>query len=203
MIQLNPSRRRLLLLGATVGGAVVAASQWNWLRLASGPRHLANWSDGKRLLVLTPSEAQLIEHLGDAVLPCGTVSSTGFTWPTMQEAHVVRRLDEELYFIAEQIRSDFKLALKVVNVLPLLYGDTAFFSSLPRTGQQACLRASENTRIDAIRAAVNACRMGVTLQYFGNTASWPSMAYDGTFSKLPQQLSSQRLHYKKLTETPT
>lgn len=193
MFVVNLSRRKLLRFGVLTGSAVLFASQtWRnrWREFAKAS---PVW-EGKKLMAISSDEACLLSQIAGAMLPVGD------QWPTIHQAQVIERLDEELFFVSEQILSDFKLALSVVNTFPLLYGHGAFFASLPLEQQRACLRKSEDTRLESVRGAINACRMAIHLLYFGHESTWQAMGYGGPFARLPQQLSPQRIFYRNLTE---
>lgn len=71
---------------------------------------------GRPYLFFEPGEAALLQVLGDAVIP----TQKGF--PTLAEAEVIRRVDEELYLVGEAIRDDVRAALGLLQWAPVLFG---------------------------------------------------------------------------------
>ncbi len=188
MLNIHLRRRRLLRWGAGSGAALLSLST------VGCAATMPPATPARRFLVLTQTDAQLVELIAEALLPQGK------EWPDARTAEVAQRLDEELYFAAPQIQDDFRLALKVVNALPLLYGRFRFFDALPLALRQDCLRATEDTRFESVRAAVNGCRMAIYMMYFGHASTWSALHYDGPHARVAPQLSEQRQLYRQLTE---
>lgn len=189
MLSIHLPRRRFLRWGAWAGSTLLASSVAGCGTTAAPAVNAAG--KPRTFLVLAAQEAALFEQLGRALLPQGEI------WPDVVTAEVAQRIDEELYFVAPHIQQDFKLALKVVDALPLLYGHFSFFSTLTLADQQACLRANESTRFDSLRAAVNGCRMAIYMVYFGHATTWHAMHYDGPHAHIVPQLSLQRALYRQ------
>jgi len=116
---------------------------------------------------------------------------------TQQLTGVIQRLDEELYFVSDSIREDFKLALDVMEHLPLAYGKFSRLSRLTIDQRRLFLVAIQGSGIQTIRAVANACRMAVFMTYYNQESTWSTIGYGGTFSQLPEKLSPQRQHYAK------
>ena len=57
----------------------------------------------------------------------------------------------------------------------------------------------QDSSIEPVRVALNACRMTAFICYYDQESSWDSIGYSGPFSKVPEKLSPQRLHYQQLT----
>ncbi|HMY11950.1 MAG TPA: hypothetical protein PKC74_10010, partial [Turneriella sp.] len=110
---------------------------------------------------------------------------------------IVRRLDEELTFVAEQIRSDFLAALYLVEFSPAAYGFFGRMSRLTREKRLAFLQKAGGSGSDLVRAAISNIRMLVMLCYYGHPASWKRIGYDGPFGGFPEKLSEQRRHYRE------
>lgn len=188
MLNIPLHRRRFLRWSAGTGTALLSLS-------AAGCAASARPTpSSRRFLVLSPGQALLVEQIAEALLPHGS------GWPDARTAEVAQRLDEELFFAAPQIQDDFRLAIKVVNALPLLYGRFRFFDALPLAARQDCLRATEDTRFENVRAAVNGCRMAIYMMYFGHASTWSALHYDGPHGRVAPQLSEQRQLYRQLTE---
>ena len=106
------------VLGVTSIGATVFLS--NEYRVRYG-----------QLLYLRGHLADIVHTFAEAALPQGQ----GF--PTVEEAKVVPRLDEEFYFIDPTIQNDFKAVLFLVEAIPLWEGYFSRFSRLSREDRVA------------------------------------------------------------------
>ncbi len=192
MVRIELKRRKLLKGAVLVAGAALAGYQIGRLRSPGDP--FPGVGPEPDTLVFTRREAALLEHIGRAILPSGA------PWPSLRDAEVVQRLDEELLFTDDHTRSEFSLALRGVENLPLLYGYFDRFQHLALDDQRAVMERAEQTRSELIRAATNGVRMAINLVYFGHSATWSAIQYDGPFAQLPQHLSQQRTFYRSLQQ---
>lgn len=183
-------RRRFLKLSVLSGSTLIAASQIGCSTQDTSIDYLKQ----SKLLVLDNKEASIIMSIAEAILPSKS------TLPSAEQALVVERIDEELFFVSQSIQDDFKLALNVVNTMPVLYGYFSFFTNLSKEDRLVCFQKLQNTRFDSIRAASNAARMLINLVYFSHPSTWNSIGYDGAFAKIPELMSEQRTYYKQLTK---
>lgn len=187
------SRRRFLKLGAVAATGVAALALWRYLpsaRKADAPL----MTPYGNLLVLDAAQAATFHAYAEAVLPV----AKGF--PSPQEAQVVQRLDEELYFVSPAIVDDVKLVLSVLEWLPLIYGHFSRFATLPAGQRLALVNRTKQTRSDSVRAVMNNCRMLCFNMYYGHASSWTAIGYDGPFSALPEKLGEQRRYYAQQTQ---
>ena len=181
------SRRRFLKLAFIGGGSVLAAGALVrfWPRKAHG-----------RLLALNSYVADVVEAFAEVTLPQNGM-------PDATATQIVRRLDEELTFVAEQIRSDFVAALYLVEFSPAAYGFFGRMSRLAPEKRRAFLQKAGGSGSDLVRAAVSNIRMLVMLCYYGHPASWKRIGYDGPFGGFPEKLSEQRQYYRaQVAEKP-
>lgn len=183
-------RRRFLKLGVIGGSTIIATSQLGCTKQNT----LDDAVKQKKLLVLDSKEASIIAAIAQAILPSEN------TFPSVEQALLVERIDEELFFVSQPIQSDFKLALNVVNTMPVLYGYFSFFINLSKNDRLLCFQELQKTRFDSIRAASNAARMIINLVYFSHPSTWDLIGYDGAFARIPEQMSEQRNYYKQLTK---
>lgn len=146
-----------------------------------------------RLLCFDEPTARLVRSLAEAVIPDGP----GF--PDAATARLLERFDEELHFVAPDVRDDVLAALSVVGYLPLLYARLARFESLDVGARREVIRQAQRSRFEIVRAVASGLRMMLLFLYFGDQASWPAVGYDGPYGHLPQQLSEQRQQYARLT----
>jgi hypothetical protein len=174
-------RRRVLRVLGTLGTASVAAP----LLTACGTDTLA----ATRLLVLTSSQATTMAALASAVVP----TQAGF--PTVAQAQVVQRLDEELWLSDASIQDDMRAALDVAEWLPLLYGHLSRFSKLERGQQQALVQRWMGSSVETVRAIGTNLKLVSHFMYFGHPSSWAAIGYDGPFQKRPPIISEQRKAY--------
>lgn len=183
------SRRRFLkatlgaLGAAAAGGAVTACSSGDG---GPGP-------DGRPLLFLDPGEAAIIAALGDAVIP----TQTGF--PTLAQADVIRRMDEELSFVGPALRGDVRAAIGALEWAPFVYGRFSRFSRLDAEGRRAVLKSMMASRSEILRAVGTNLKLMVHFFYFGHPSTWAAIGYDGPFSRLPPIASEQRQWYAQRT----
>ncbi|HNJ67006.1 MAG TPA: hypothetical protein PKW28_13995, partial [Turneriella sp.] len=175
------SRRRFLKLALLGGGSLFAAGAlWRfWPRKTHG-----------RLLSLNSYLADVVEAFAGVTLPQNGM-------PDATAMQIVRRLDEELTFVAEQIRSDFLAALYLVEFSPAAYGFFGRMSRLTREKRLAFLQKAGGSGSDLVRAAISNIRMLVMLCYYGHPASWKRIGYDGPFGGFPEKLSEQRRFYRE------
>lgn len=142
----------------------------------------------------------LNDYLGDALEAFAEVTlprEPGM--PDATTAQVIRRLDEELTFVAPQISSDFIAAIYLIEFSPAAYGFFGRMSRLEPAKRIAYLKRAGGEGSDLVRAAVSNIRMLILLSYYGHASAWPKIGYDGPYGALPEKLSEQRLHYRKLT----
>ena len=145
------------------------------------------------LLSFKTDEADILFAFAEGCLTLGAES--------ILTAKVIPRLDEEFYFVSSYIKDDFRLALSVIEYLPIVYGKFSRFSKLNVPDRTNFLDARKDTSSETIRAVIHNLRMAVMLTYYGHESTWQSIQYDGPFARIPQQKSLQRRHYQNLTKT--
>ncbi|MCT8334093.1 hypothetical protein NUH30_10455 [Leptospira sp. 85282-16] len=146
-----------------------------------------------RFFYFSDSERGTVTAFSEVVLP---VSEPGM--PSLDEANVMRRLDEELYFVSEEIQEDFHSAVMVLEYLPLFYGYFSFFSSLSKEKREELLSLLAETDSDIVRAVVGNLKLLVCLVYYGHKSTWPQISYPGPFGNPPEKWSESRIHYQNL-----
>ncbi len=192
MLQQELPRRNLLKAFASTGAFVLPAG---FAIQATGCALFVADSVEDDLLVFNGQQARVLAAIAEACLPAQGTSD--------QVTKIVRRLDEELYFVSPMIREDFKLALDVMQYLPIAYGCFSRMTAMNPQDRVRFLTSVQHTRIEAIRAVVNACRMAIMISYYDLESSWSAIGYDGTFSGSPQVESVQRAHYRQRTTKAT
>lgn len=191
MIDSTPffAKRRFLkmtLLG--IGGAAAAASAGvGYLTMT----HRYRERYGK-LLSLDGHLADIVHALAEASVP----DRPGF--PSVEEAEIVTRLDEELFFASDAIGNDFRSAFYLIEMMPLAKGYMSRFSRLSVAERRKFLTEASDTTDDTVRAVVFNLPATMRLYYYGHPASWKVIGYDGPFMNLPEQRSEQRVLYAEL-----
>ena len=181
------SRRQLLVGLVTCAGALAACGR-------RGPSARGRGSlDGAPMLVLSDAHAATLPALAEVVLPNepGTPSIAG--------TGLIRRFDEEFYFVEESVRQDMLMALAVLEWQPLAAGHLHRFSRLDAAARSAVVERLLNSRFEVLRAIATSLRVAVLFFYYAHPATWPVTGFDGPFSHLAPQLSEQRLRYRQLT----
>ncbi|AOP34268.1 hypothetical protein A0128_10660 [Leptospira tipperaryensis] len=125
-----------------------------------------------------------------AVLP----NEDGF--PDIEQAEVVSRLDEELFFVDSSISGDFDTAIWILEFLPIRFGYWSRFSKLNREEAREFLNLALRSETELVRNIVSNVRMVVMLVYYGHKSTWNQIGYDGPFGNFPEKLSESRIYYK-------
>ncbi len=185
------SRRSFLRFGATCTAATTAVVMGgcSWL---NGQNKANTDTEFGKLLVMDEAQARTLFTFAETILP------TGNGFPDIKTAKVINRTDEEFYFVDSNIKSDFKLALDVMEYLPVFYGEFSRFSKMDHSDRLAFLKSLNDTTNETVRAVVNNCRMITYNMYYGHESTWQNIGYDGPFSRRPEVLGEQRRHYAKL-----
>lgn len=176
--------------------AAVAAASLAGVALPAGgsaPPPVGHRTAGGTLLVLDARRAGILLAFAEAVIAAGN----GF--PAVAETAMVARIDEELFFTEPAIRDDFLLALDAVDWLPVAWGHFSRLRFLPLPQRRAFIDARANTRIDAVRAAINGLRLVTGLVYYAQPSTWQAMQYGGPHAGLPPMDSEQRAYYRQAT----
>lgn len=182
------SRRRWLVL-ATAAGASIAGGTW-WWQKADVPADLPV----RRFESFDQTQAAVLAAVAQAALPSGN----GF--PSIEQAQVLDRLDEEVYFVSADVRADIRTALDVLEYLPLVLGYASRFSELDSKRRTAVLRAGSGSRFEVLRAVCSSLRLMVQWMYFGHPATWKRIGYEGPFAGIEPQMSEQRIHFSDIRQ---
>ena len=148
-----------------------------------------NASAPEQLLVLSLGQATTLAAVAEAVIP----TQSGF--PTVAQARVVQRMDEELWLSDTSIQDDMGAALIVMEWLPLAYGQFSRFSKLDLPARRAVLTRAMESGVETLRAVGTNLKLVSHFMYFGHAATWNAIGYDGPFQKIPPIISSQRKAY--------
>jgi len=193
MSQQSLPRRRFLKLFATAGALATGATLAFKIGSTSDSErlHITRTAQFGSLLAFNEAQANTLYALAQTFVNNPNDPSQIIT--------LVKRLDEEMHFVQQNISDDFKLALDFLEYLPMAYGEFSRLSRMSFAQRTAFITAIQGSSIEAVRVAVSGCRMLVFVCYYSQDASWASIGYDGPHSKIPEKLSPQRLHYQQLT----
>ncbi|WP_411824161.1 hypothetical protein [Leptospira sp. 'Mane'] len=117
--------------------------------------------------------------------------------PDHNKAEVIRRLDEEFYFVSEEIREEFHMAIIGLDYLPFFYGSFSRFHKLTLENRISFLEKTKDTESDLVRAIIGNLKLVTFLAYYGHESTWKQIGYDGPFGNPPEKWSESRIHYKK------
>lgn len=147
-----------------------------------------------QLLVISASQAATLAAVAAAVIP----TQPGF--PTVAQAQVVQRMDEELWLSDTSIQEDMGAALTVLEWLPLAYGYLSRFSRLDAPAQRAVLTRAMESSVEMVRAVGTNLKLVSHFMYFGHPSTWSAIGYDGPFQRVHPIISSQRKTYALKTQ---
>ncbi len=197
MTQQPLPRRRFLKLFAAAGAVATGAA----LALKMGGA-----SDSERLqLTRTEQFGSMLAFNETQASTLFALAQTFVNIPSdpSQVIALVKRLDEEMYFVPQDISDNFKLALDFLEYLPMAYGEFSRISRMSLEQRTTFITSIQGSSIEAVRVAVSGCRMLVFVCYYSQDASWKHIGYDGPHSQIPEKISPQRLHYQALTQALT
>ncbi len=149
-------------------------------------------SDKKeKYLFFSDYELKILEAWAIAVLPSQK------NLPDFHQAEVIRRLDEEFYFVSEEIQEEFHMAILGLDYLPFFYGFFSRFHKLSADDRISFLEKTKDTDSDTVRAIIGNLKLVTFLAYYGHETTWKQIGYDGPFGSPPEKWSESRIHYKK------
>lgn len=155
-------------------------------------------SSSEKYISLSKANLKTLENFLEAILP-----KLNSEMPHHSRANVIRRLDEELSFVDESIRSEFQDALLFIEWYPLISFfrfPWSKFSQMDISMRQELIRESCQEKSGIVRAAFSNIRMLGYLFYYGNPATWEGIGYDGPFGGFPQKDYEQRQYYRKVIQ---
>jgi len=183
-------RRRFLKLGLACGITSIVAPFGVYQYFFKVKAHYA--TPYGTLLVLNKRQAEILYAASEVVLPESINSKDVLK-------NVVKRLDEELFFVDKQIQSDFRLALDSLQFLPLVFGKLSSFTYLSKPEQLMVYKGAMGSSSDLIRVVANNIRALLFVVFYGLDVNWEEIAYDGSFSGLAPIESVQRKYYEEAT----
>ena len=142
----SPIPRRGFLRGATGGAIVIAGAAFLPAGCARTYPQASN--DNADLKALSPKEYAVARAAAEALLVGVPVSATT----------VAKRIDQELAWVGEPIRTDMKTVLSLTEHLTPLTGRVRRFTALERDDRLAYLNNWRDSRLQLRRAAYQALK---------------------------------------------
>lgn len=189
-----PRRRFLKACVATAGLLPVAATTACSASAPGDPVAGGHATPAGRCLVLDARRVAIVEAFAAATL------ATGDGFPTVREAGVARRIDEELHFADPAVCDEFLLAIDAADWLPLVFGHFSRLHRLPAAEARAFLDGLAATPLDTVRAILGGLRMVTGLVYYAHPATRAATGYDGPHAGLPPRDDEQRAAYRAAVE---
>jgi hypothetical protein len=119
---------------------------------------------------LSDREAAIVTALADAV------AAPGPPLPRVEETDAVQAFDRWLALAPRTNRAALRVALHVLDVLPVARRRRRRLHSLPRSERIAALEALE--RVPVVRRVAEALRAAVSVSYFGDGGVMRALGYD-------------------------
>lgn len=188
-----PLPRRRFLQAAVTGAAFVAVALPGLPARAAPAAPDRHATASGILLVLDARRAEILSAFAEATL----VSGNGF--PSVADAGVVARIDEELFFTDAAIRDDFLLAIDAIDLLPIAWGQFSRLRRMTAEHRRQFLDGLADTRFETVRALVNGLRMVTGLVYYAHPATGRALGCEGPHAGLPPQDREQRAYYRQAT----
>ena len=144
-------------------------------------------------LTLSRWNVETITKIAQALLPQGD----GF--PSVEQAELNQRLDEELSFCNKAISSDLRDALLLAEWYPFCCGYFSRFSRLSTEHAAHVIETGMKSKNDLVRVVFSNLRVLIFMIYYGHESTYAKIGYDGPFGGFPGRLSEQRKYYAEKT----
>jgi hypothetical protein len=169
----NPlSRRRFLKVGGVVGVAV-AGGAWLAMR-GGGDEHYRSLCPGASPVVLSQKELGVLAAFCDRVCPAPSA-----TQPGPRVVRVAERIDRELSFHTNTMRSDVKAALFVLEHGGWLHLSTTRFTRLSPDAQDAALTRMGIDGNELERQVFSNLKLLALFFYYCDERTWKAIHYQG------------------------
>lgn len=183
-----PTTTRRRFLAAGLGGAALlgvgGALRW----VSSGYALPA----GDVCLALSTKEMVIVRSLVEALFPGGDM-------PSGLELDVHQRVDEEVWAQPDDVRSDLKAAVQLLEHAPPLFGTFGRLSSLGVQERLSVYLAMLQRGPDVVVQAALALKQLTSMHYFSHPKVWPHLGYDGPWVREAKPPASH-LRYRELLE---
>ena len=171
---MNPlSRRRFLITGGLMGGALVAAGLF--VR-GGGDAHYASLLKGAKPEVLSLKELGVLAAFCERVCPQRSDAEPG-----PRETRVAERIDRELRFHTRTMQSDVKAALLLLEHGGVLHLEVTRFSRLGPQEQDAWLQRMAVRGNALERQVFGNLKLLAVFFHYCDERTWKGVHYDGPF----------------------
>ena len=173
--QPNPlSRRRFLIAGGLVGGALAAGSAL--LMRGGGDEHYRSLLPGAMPVVLSMKELGVLSAFCDRALP-----PAGDDDPGPRVTRVAERVDKELTFHTPTMQSDVKSALLLLEHGGVLHGQTTRFTRLSPDEQDSYLTRMGIEGNALERQVFANLKLLAVFFHYCDERTWKGIHYEGPF----------------------
>lgn len=172
----SPLGRRSFLKGTAGGAAVIAVA--SLIPSGCAQSYPQSDNDNADLKAMTPKEYAVARAAAEALLVGVPVSATT----------VAKRMDQELAWVGEPIRTDMKTVLSLTEHLTPLGGRTRRFTQLTPAERLAYMETWRDSRLQLRRAAFQALKGFVYYFAYIDDATRPLTRFGGSWPermKLP------------------
>lgn len=187
MVPAAVTRRRLFHVGLA-GAAVLGLGLLVSRRLDGGPAGAAG-AHAAVPLALSPRRLGIVAALAEALYPGGG------KLPAALELGVPQRIDQELYFADEGIRSEIELALDVLEYGGPLLGWWGRFSRLEPARRLRAIEALHDHSLGLARQIAVGLSQLVQVFYYAQAETWGPIGYDGPW--MPASAPPTAVHYQE------
>jgi hypothetical protein len=166
--------RRTALFG--LGGTLALACGGGLARLRTGYA----LAPGDAAIGLSVKQLAVVRAVVEALLPLDGDLPAGVT------VGVHQRIDEEVWAMPDELRSDVRAAVELIEILPLVWGFGGRFSRLSAGDREAAFSRMSTSSLGPVTQAANALKQMSALYYYAADATWPAIGYDGPWVKTPK-----------------
>lgn len=178
------SRREFFKASIFIGSSIVFNSCFRKIQ--------ENFQDKGIFLVLNQQQRHTLRAFLEVLIP-----ETNQIEEVFQA--VIRRMDEELYFVDSEISESFQDALYFAEWYPFIQYKTIFsrLSSLNKNERLSFIQDSIQNQEGIVRTVYSNIKMVVYYVYYGLEYSWKDIGYDGPFGKFREKPFEMRAYYKE------
>ena len=162
--------RRFLLRRTAYGAAAMAL----------GGALLGSWSRRVTRLPAAPLTCLAADEAAILTAVCETFLPPAPGFPTIQDAHLVERLDAKLASMDPEDAGDVKTLLSVFEYgAPVVGPALGRFTGLSDAARERYLAGWEQSRLEFKRTGFHALKYLIYLFYYDTPASWKKLQYAG------------------------
>lgn len=170
---MEPTRRRVLTLGATGAALLAVGGGLSWVALGY------RVADGDVPIALSTKELAVVRAVVETLLPGGEGIPSGLSLGVHQ------RIDEELWSAPEAVRSDLKAALHLLEHAPPLQGFAGRFTRLHPADRERVFVGWLRSERAVLAQAANGLKQMCQLFAYTSPQTWAAIGYDGPWVERP------------------